>query len=142
MEVDTSVAFSSLSPMRRKVLNARAQLPVSLSSALAALLGRSVDHVRLIERSWRVRWHPRMLATTRRNCIYLRGTVAEFAANPALALHEYFHVIEQWGPKRLTRWRYVREWLQRGYRANRFEVETREFVDRNLARLQRLIAGR
>lgn len=83
-----------------------------------------------------------MLATTRRNRICLRGTVAEFAADRALVLHEYFHVIEQWGPRRLTRWRYVWECVQRGYRANRFEVETREFVARNLGRFQRLIEER
>ena len=117
-------------------------LPATLNHALAALLSKSVDDVRLVERSWRVRWHPRMLATTRRNRIYLRGTVDEFAANPELVLHEYFHVIEQWAPKRLTRWRYISEWLRRGYRANRFEVETREFVARNLALFQRLIEQR
>lgn len=118
------------------------QLPAALNGALAALLGKGVDDVRLVERSWRVRWHPHMLATTRRNRIYLRGSVEEFAANRELVLHEYFHVIEQWGPKRLTRWRYIGEWLRRGYRANRFEVETREFVARNRARFQRLIAER
>lgn len=111
-------------------------------SALTTLLGSDANDVSLIERSWRVRWHPRMVATTRRNCIYLRGTVGEFAADPELVLHEYFHVLEQWGSKRLTRWRYVWEWLRRGYRANRFEVETREYVAHNLGRFRRLIAGR
>src|SRR5262245_38475943 len=119
-----------------------ARLPAPVRQALARIFGTNVDRVTLVERSWRVRWHPYMLATTRRNCIYLRGSVEEFAADSALVLHEYFHVVEQWGPKRLTRWRYVRELLLRGYRANRFEVETREFVARNLGRFRLLIEER
>jgi hypothetical protein len=119
-----------------------ADLPTPLRQALTRLLGEDIERVRLIERSWRVRWHPHMLATTRRNRIYLRGTVEQFAVNRALVLHEYFHVIAQWGPGRLTRWRYLWECARRGYRANRFEVETREFVARNLGRFQRLIEER
>ncbi len=105
------------------------------------LFGRDAASVRLVECSWRVRWHPRMHATTRRNRIYLRGTIEEFATDPALVLHEYFHVLEQWGPRRLTRWRYLAEWLLRGYQANRFEVEAREYVERNLGRFRRLLNG-
>ncbi len=51
-----------------------------------------------------------------------------FARNSAVVLHEYFHVIKQWSPRRLTRWRYVVEWLRRGYVNNRFEIEARDFV--------------
>lgn len=83
-----------------------------------------------------------MQATTRRNAIYLRGTIEEFAADPALVLHEYFHVLEQWNPGHLTRMRYLVELLRRGYRANRFELQTREFVDRNLHRFRQFIDGR
>jgi hypothetical protein len=117
-------------------------LPVALRGALLSLLGAGVGAVELVERSWRVRWHPRMCATTRRNRIYLRGSVEDFASDPALVLHEYYHVIEQWNRGQLTRSRYLWELLRRGYRANRFEVETREFVARNLGRFQRLIEGR
>lgn len=117
------------------------QLSISVLSALAQVMGSDASAVRLFEHSWRVRWHPRMHATTRRNRIYLRGSIEEFAADPALVLHEYFHVLEQWGPKRLTRWRYLAEWLMRGYRDNRFEVEAREYVDRNLGRFRRLLNG-
>ncbi len=117
------------------------QLSAETLAALSRVLGADASVVRLIEHSWRVRWHPRMHATTRRNRIYLRGTVEAFAADPALVLHEYFHVIEQWAPKRLTRWRYLVEWLSRGYQDNRFEVEAREYVDRNLGRFRRLLDG-
>ena len=51
-----------------------ARLPRPLRAALIELLGEEAQSVELIERSWRVRWHPRALATTRRNRIYLRGS--------------------------------------------------------------------
>lgn len=116
-------------------------LPHQIVESLELFFGSEVSSVRLVEHSWRVRWHPRMHATTRRNRIYLRGTIEEFAADPALVLHEYFHVLEQWGPRRLTRWRYLAEWFTRGYQANRFEVEARDYVDRNLGRFRRLLNG-
>ena len=53
---------------------------------------------------------------------------AEFVANPDLLLHEYFHVLRQWGMGRLTHWRYVIESARRGYWANGYERETREFT--------------
>ncbi|HEU4529640.1 MAG TPA: hypothetical protein VFR59_00595 [Steroidobacteraceae bacterium] len=117
-------------------------LPAPVVSAIAGVLGPAVGAVKLVERSWRVRWHPRMHATTRRNVIYLRGTIEEFASDPALVLHEYFHVMEQWAPGKLTRTRYLLELLRRGYQDNQFEVETREFVTRNIGRFRRLLDGR
>jgi hypothetical protein len=116
------------------------KLPAATQAALARVFGDHCASVGLVEHSWRVRWHPRMHATTRRNRIFLRGTVEEFVADPALVLHEYFHVLEQWQPGRLTRWRYLVELLRRGYRANCFEVEARDYVDRNLGRFRRLLA--
>ena len=117
-------------------------LPAPVVSAIAGVLGPAVGAVKLVEHSWRVRWHPRMHATTRRNVIYLRGTIEEFASDPALVLHEYFHVMEQWAPGKLTRTRYLLELLRRGYQDNQFEVETREFVTRNIGRFRRLLDGR
>jgi hypothetical protein len=115
-------------------------LPEALRGALLECLGRGVERVELIEHSWRVRWHPRALATTRRNRIYLRGSIEEFARDAELVLHEYFHVREQWQPGRLTRFNYLWELLWRGYRNNRFEVEARDYVEKNLRRFQVLIA--
>jgi hypothetical protein len=117
-----------------------ARLPRPLRAALIELLGEEAHSVELIERSWRVRWHPRALATTRRNRIYLRGSIEEFARNAEVVLHEYFHVLEQWRPRRLTRTRYIWEWLRHGYWHNRFEVEAREYVAQNLRHFTRLIA--
>ncbi len=117
-----------------------ARLPRALRTALVELLGEDARGVELIEHSWRVRWHPRALAATRPNRIYLRGSLEEFARDAELVLHEYFHVLEQWRPRRLTRWRYVWEWLRRGYRDNRFEVEAREFAEKNLGKFRLLVA--
>jgi hypothetical protein len=116
------------------------RLPRALQAALVELLGEEASAVELIERSWRVRWHPRALATTRRNRIYLRGSIEEFSRDAELVLHEYFHVLGQWRPGRLTRSRYVWEWLKRGYRDNRFEVEARDYTDRQLRRFRLAIA--
>lgn len=116
------------------------RLPVPVREALMDLFGGAAAGVELIERSWRVRWHPRAVATTRPNRIYLRDTIEEFAGDPAVVLHEYFHVLGQWHPGRLTRARYVIEWLRRGYFNNRFEIEAREFESTNLLRFRQLMA--
>ncbi len=86
--------------------------------------------MRVIEHSWFARLHGPAVATTRRGRIYLRGSAAEFFANPWLMLHEYCHVITQWQPGSLTVARYLGECLRRGYWNNRFEVEARAFADR------------
>ncbi|HSD74191.1 MAG TPA: hypothetical protein VLB75_05435 [Steroidobacteraceae bacterium] len=128
--------------LNRQVTSAAhfARLPHALQTALVELLGEGASAVELIEHSWRVRWHPRILATTRRNRIYLRGSIEEFSGDAELVLHEYFHVLEQWRTRRLTRARYVWEWLLRGYRDNCFEVEAREYVDKHLRRFRLAIA--
>src|SRR5207253_7650294 len=73
-----------------------AAVPPEVRSALERLLGTGVAEVRVIEHSWFVRLHGRAVATTRRGRIYLRGSGADFFANPWLMLHEYCHVIRQW----------------------------------------------
>lgn len=115
-------------------------LPEAVRGALVECLGHEVERVELIEHSWRVRWHPRALATTRRNRIYLRDSIEEFARDAELVLHEYFHVRDQWQSGRLTRLNYLWELLRRGYQNNRFEVEARDYVEKNLRRFQVLMA--
>lgn len=83
-----------------------------------------------------------MAATTRPNVIFLRGSLAQFAADPALVLHEYFHVIRQWRPRRLTRGGYLLECLRHGYRNNRFECEARDFTAAHLPRMMALLRRR
>ena len=43
-------------------------------------------------------------------------------------LHEYFHVLRQWNPGRMSRRRYLVEWRRRGYWHNRYERQARRFV--------------
>jgi hypothetical protein len=114
-------------------------IPPSMESALREIFGERIDHVRVIEHSHYARLHWGARATTRRNRILLRDSAAEFWSDPELVLHEYFHVLRQWQPRRLTLWRYVFEWLRRGYWDNLYEVEAREFAARHCDRLHRLV---
>ncbi len=116
-----------------------AALPAAHRQALEQLFAAPVAHVRIIEHSWFTRLHGRAVATTRRRRIYLRGSAAEFFADPWLMLHEYCHVIHQWQEGSLTVPRYLAECLRRGYWNNRFEVEARQFADVNVARLRALL---
>jgi hypothetical protein len=58
----------------------------------------------------------------------LRGSADDFFANPELVLHEYFHVLRQWNRGRLSLWRYLVEWVRRGYWENRYERQARRFA--------------
>jgi hypothetical protein len=113
--------------------------PAALVAALAEIFGEPVEHVRVIEHSFYARLHFGARATTRRNRILLRDSAAAFWCDPDLVLHEYFHVLRQWQPRRLTIWRYVVESLRRGYWLNRFEIEARQFAAAHASRLQRLL---
>jgi hypothetical protein len=115
-------------------------LPSDVEAALCALFGAGISDVRIIEHSLFARLHPGAVATTRRGTIFLAGAAADFFANPSLLLHEYCHVMTQWGPGRLTSLGYVWEWLKRGYWDNRFEIEAREFAQSNLYRFRALLS--
>jgi hypothetical protein len=80
-----------------------------------------------------------MCATTRPNRILLAIHGEEFVNNPDLLLHEYFHVIRQWGPGRLTRWRYLMESMRCGYWENRYEREAREFAAQTVEPYRRYV---
>jgi len=96
--------------------------------------------VKVIEHSCYARLHGRAIATTRLSRIYLRGSAAEFFADPWLMLHEYCHVVRQWQAGTLTVPRYLLECLRRGYWNNRFEVEAREYADLHVAQLHALLS--
>lgn len=99
-----------------------------MSAALERVFGEPVNDVVVIENSRYARAHLGTLATTRPNRILLAISGAEFTGNPELLLHEYFHVLRQWRPGRLTRWRYLMESARRGYWANCYEREARGFT--------------
>jgi hypothetical protein len=119
----------------------RAALPDSVRIALSQFFGDDIVRVQVIEKSFFARLHWNALATTRRRRIYLRGNAEDFFNDPALVIHEYFHVMKQWEPRLLTHGRYVLEWLQHGYWSNRFEVEARQFTADNLDRFRLLLTS-
>ena len=92
------------------------------------MFGEPVSAVVVIENSRYARAHLGMRATTRPNRILLGISGAEFIGNPDMLLHEYFHVLRQWRPGHLTRWRYLKEAARNGYWANCYECEAREFA--------------
>lgn len=126
--------FRSLRPGRP------APVPGPLRDTLRELFGDAVDQVRVIEHSWFARLHIRAIATTRRRRIYLRDSAAHFFRDPTIVLHEYFHVLGQWEPRRISVWKYAVELFRRGYWDNRFEVEAREFADDHRHRYCALLA--
>ena len=123
----------------RPFFGREAAVPAGVAAALEQILGTPVGQIKVIEHSWYARVHGRAVATTRQQRIYLRGSAAEFFANPWLMLHEYCHVIRQWQAGTLTVPRYVAECLRRGYWNNRYEVEAREFADRHSPQLHALL---
>jgi Domain of unknown function (DUF4157) len=119
------------------VARTRDALPAAERAALEALFGDAVDDVEIVERSWYARLHFGARATTRRNRILLRGTIADFRADRALLLHEYF----QWNRGRMSLRSYLAEWLRSGYWRNRYERQARRFVHLRLAAFERLLSG-
>jgi hypothetical protein len=113
-------------------------VPAAYRTVLEQVFGEPVDDVEIVEHSWYARMHCGARATTRRNRVLLPGSIREFLADPALVLHEYYHVLRQWNRGRLTTWRYVMEWLRRGYWDNRYERHARRFTRTRLERFVRL----
>jgi hypothetical protein len=113
--------------------------PAWALAALSEVFGEPAAHVRVIEHSWYARLHWGARATTRRARILLAGSAEDFWRDPELVLHEYFHVLRQWQPRRLTVLRYLLESLRNGYWRNCFEIEAREFAARNVTNYRRAI---
>jgi hypothetical protein len=118
----------------------RIPAPRALRASLTELFGPEVEAVQIVEYSWYARLHGRIVATTRRRRIYLRGSAEDFFRDPEVVLHEYFHVLRQWEQRQLSIVRYLLEWLRRGYWDNRFEVEAREFAADHLHRFRALLS--
>jgi hypothetical protein len=119
----------------------RYELPPPVTVALERVFSVPVGGVVVIERSLYARMHLGMWATTRPNRILLAVTGEQFVAVPELVLHEYFHVIRQWGEGRLTRWRYLVESARRGYWDNAYEQEARDFTASALPRFRRYLSS-
>ena len=121
------------------VVGNQVPIPDDVRRALERFFSGKVIRVGVIEHSLFARLHWGAIATTRRRRIYLRGSAGDFFNDPALMLHEFFHVLNQWEPRRLTSMRYVLEWLRSGYWKNRFEVEARRFAAENLTKFKQLL---
>ena len=113
--------------------------PAWALTALSEVFGEPAMHVRVIEHSWYARLHWGARATTRRSRILLAGSAEAFWRDPELVLHEYFHVLRQWQPRRLTVLRYLLESVRNGYWRNCYEIEAREFAARNVMNYRRLV---
>lgn len=120
--------------------NRAAALPHELCECLTNVLGADAAKVRIVEHSWFAWLHAGAHATTRRGCIYLRGSASEFFGDHELVLHEYFHVLHQWETDELSVWRYLLESFRRGYWDNRFEIAAREFATDNVHRFRALLS--
>ena len=121
------------------LIGRRYVLPPPVTLALERVFGEPVGGVIVIERSRYARAHLGMCATTRPNRILLAIDGQEFVSNTELLLHEYFHVISQWGTGRLTRRRYLVESIRCGYWDNPFEREAREFTAEAVDRYHRFL---
>lgn len=110
------------------MLGHRCSIPACHAAALREIFGEPVEHVRVIEHSFYARLHFGARATTRRSRILLRGAATDFWNDPELVLHEYFHVLRQWQPRRLTIWNYLKESARNGYWYNGYEIEARAFA--------------
>jgi len=115
-------------------------MPEGLRAALRELFDDRVDDVEVVENSCYARLHRGARATTRRNRILLPGPASEFFDDPALVLHEYFHVLRQWNRGRLSIARYLAEWVRHGYWSNRYERQARRFVALRLPALRKHLA--
>ncbi len=121
------------------MIGRRYLLPHVVAAALEHVFEESVRDVAVIERSRYAKLHRGMAATTRPNRILLAISGAEFASNPELLLHEYYHVLCQWRTGYLNRRRYLLELARYGYRQNRYELEAREFAAANLDQYRRFL---
>jgi hypothetical protein len=110
-----------------------------MQRALQELFGEPIAHVRVHQYSLYARLHIGARATTRRNRILLGHSAESFWADPELVLHEYFHVLRQWQPRRLSLFKYLMECLRRGYWNNRFEIEARDFASAQRERFVELL---
>ena len=125
--------------MERRFFGSRVFPPATVARALERIFGESIVHVEVFEASTYARWHAGARATTRYNRIFLSCPAAQFWSDPELVLHEYFHVVRQWQPRRLTRVAYAAELMRNGYWLNRFEIEARQFATDHRAVLRALI---
>nr|MBO2515188.1 hypothetical protein [Gammaproteobacteria bacterium] len=107
--------------------------PSDVRFALEALFGKAaVDRIEVVYRPLYVRCHLAVIgarhgSVTRPWRIYTSLSPGEFYARDMHVLHEYYHVVQQWGTQRMTRLGYLARWRRREREAVTF---AREHVER------------
>lgn len=115
----------------------RYRAPPDVLDALARVFDDPhIDRIAVVYRPWYVATHlacigARRGSVTRFGRIYTNIPEHIFFRLDGHVLHEYFHVVQQWGRERMTRLGYLLEWRRR-------EREAADFVAANLVRYQAL----
>lgn len=116
--------------------NKRCAVPTKIQKCLIEIFGESANDVTIIIDRRKLAWHfwPGIAgATTRRGKIFINFPCGQFWNDPKFVLHEYYHVIQQWGVERMSVWGYLaRFWIR--------EREARRFAEQNLHRLQQCMS--
>src|SRR5690606_23585225 len=116
----------------------RYRVPPDVLDALAVVFeDPRIDRIAVVYRPWYVASHlacigARTGSVTRYERIYTNIPEPVFFRLDGHVLHEYFHVVQQWGRERMTRLGYVLRYRRR-------EREAEDFVAANLARYRTLI---
>lgn len=114
----------------------RCSPPIKIQQCLVEIFGESANDVAVIINRRKLAWHfwPGVAgATTRRGKIFINFTCGQFWRDPKFVLHEYYHVIQQWGVERMSVWGYLaRFWIK--------EREARRFAQENLHKLERCMS--
>ena len=103
-----------------------------MSCCLAGIFGEACDKVELVHKQTE---DPAYSAITRKNKITIYIPCEAFWGSPELVLEEYYHVLRQWNTGKLTKFKYLIEWIKKGYWNNKYEVEARAFASANAQEL-------
>jgi hypothetical protein len=110
------------------------QLTPQWRNCLSKIFGFPVQQIKVVDRSAMPHMFTGSRTFTLPGTIVLPGSCTNFWRDPQLVLHEYYHVIDQWGTNRMTLGRYLLEGLRQevgggdGHKDNRFEKEADFFA--------------
>ena len=103
--------------------------PADVRFALEALFDEAdLDRIEVVYRPFYVRCHLAVIgardgSVPRPRRIYTSLTPRTFYSRDTHVLHEYYHVVQQWGRERMTRLGYLARWRRREREAAAFACE-------------------
>jgi hypothetical protein len=108
-----------------------------MQKCLEKAFGEPIVNIKVTVDNDFVHWHlgddengsPIRGATTRPGNIFINMPCDDFWADPLLVLHEYYHVVQQWGHEEMSIPGYLLTWKRR-------EREAWDFAKRNVERLK------